>query len=69
MCNPSGDALTFPVSVVPLTGASIVPDESFSLRLGDVVTIDIRGLDTLTSRLSASTGISTRSNHLDQESP
>jgi len=35
--------------VVPLTGASIVPDESFSLRLGDVVTIDIRCLDTLTS--------------------
>jgi hypothetical protein len=55
--------------VVPLTGASIVPDESFSLRLGDVVTIDIPGLDTLTSRLSASTGISTRSHHLDQESP
>jgi fumarylacetoacetate (FAA) hydrolase family protein len=44
-----------------------VPDESFSLRLGDVVTIDIPGIGTLTTRSSASAGISTRSNHLDQE--
>jgi hypothetical protein len=46
-----------------------VPDESFSLRLGDVVTIDIPGIGTLTTRSSASAGISTRSNHLDQEQP
>ena len=31
VCDPSGDALTFPVGAVLLTGTSIVPDESFSL--------------------------------------
>jgi 2-dehydro-3-deoxy-D-arabinonate dehydratase len=40
-------ALAFPVGVVLLTGTGIVPDESFSLRAGDVVTIDIPGIGTL----------------------
>jgi Aldo/keto reductase family len=66
VCDPSGDALTFPVGAVLLTGTSIMLDESFSLRPGDVVTIDIPGIGTLTMS-SASAGISTRSNHLDQE--
>jgi 2-dehydro-3-deoxy-D-arabinonate dehydratase len=42
-------ALTFPVGVVLLTGTDIVPDESFTLRAGDVVTIDIPGIGTLTN--------------------
>jgi 2-dehydro-3-deoxy-D-arabinonate dehydratase len=42
-------ALTFPVGVVLLTGTGIVPDESFTLRAGDVVTIDIPGIGTLTN--------------------
>ena len=42
-------ALAFPVGVVLLTGTGIVPDESFSLRAGDVVTIDIPGIGTLTN--------------------
>ena len=42
-------ALTFPVGAVLLTGTGIVPDESFSLRPGDVVTIDIPGIGTLTN--------------------
>jgi hypothetical protein len=67
VCDPSGDALTFPVGAVLLTGRSIVPDESFSLRRGVVVTIDIPCIGTLTTRSSASAGIPTRSNHLDQE--
>ena len=41
--------LTFPVGVVLLTGTGIVPDESFTLRAGDVVTIDIPGIGTLTN--------------------
>jgi 2-dehydro-3-deoxy-D-arabinonate dehydratase len=40
-------ALTFPDGVVLLTGTGIVPDESFNLRPGDVVTIDVPGLGTL----------------------
>lgn len=42
-------ALTFPVGAVLLTGTGIVPDESFSLRPGDVVTIDIPRIGTLTN--------------------
>jgi 2-dehydro-3-deoxy-D-arabinonate dehydratase len=42
-------ALTFPVGAVLLTGTGIVPDESFSLHPGDVVTIDIPGIGTLTN--------------------
>jgi 2-dehydro-3-deoxy-D-arabinonate dehydratase len=42
-------ALTFPVGAVLLTGTGIVPDESFSLQPGDVVTIDIPGIGTLTN--------------------
>ena len=42
-------ALHFPVGAVLLTGTGIVPDESFSLRADDVVTIDISGIGTLTN--------------------
>lgn len=42
-------ALTFRVGAVLLTGTGIVPDESFTLRAGDVVTIDIPGVGTLTN--------------------
>jgi 2-dehydro-3-deoxy-D-arabinonate dehydratase len=42
-------ALTFPIGVVLLTGTGIVPGESFTLRAGDVVTIDIPGVGTLTN--------------------
>jgi 2-dehydro-3-deoxy-D-arabinonate dehydratase len=42
-------ALTFPVGVVLLTGTGVVPDESFDLRPGDVVTIDISGIGILTN--------------------
>jgi 2-dehydro-3-deoxy-D-arabinonate dehydratase len=42
-------ALTFPVGAVLLTGTGIVPDESFTLRAGDVVIIDIPGIGTLTN--------------------
>jgi hypothetical protein len=61
VCDPSGDALTFPVGAVLLTGPGIVPDESFSLRPGDVVTIDIPSIGTLTNPV-VSAGTSTRSN-------
>jgi 2-dehydro-3-deoxy-D-arabinonate dehydratase len=40
-------ALTFADGVVLLTGTGIVPEESFNLRPGDVVTIDVPGLGTL----------------------
>jgi 2-dehydro-3-deoxy-D-arabinonate dehydratase len=40
-------ALTFPVGVVLLTGTGIVPDQTFTLRAGDVVTIEIPGIGTL----------------------
>jgi 2-dehydro-3-deoxy-D-arabinonate dehydratase len=42
-------ALTFPVGVVLLTGTGIVPEDSFSLSPGDLVTIDIAGIGTLTN--------------------
>jgi 2-dehydro-3-deoxy-D-arabinonate dehydratase len=42
-------ALHFPVGAVLLTGTGIVPDESFSLRAGDLVTVDIDGIGTLTN--------------------
>jgi 2-dehydro-3-deoxy-D-arabinonate dehydratase len=42
-------ATSFPVGVILLTGTGIVPNESFSLRAGDVVTIDIPGIGTLTN--------------------
>ena len=42
-------ALTFPVGAILLTGTGIVPDESFTLRAGDVVTVDIPGIGTLTN--------------------
>jgi 2-dehydro-3-deoxy-D-arabinonate dehydratase len=42
-------ALTFPVGAVLLTGTGIVPSESFTLRAGDVVTIDVPGIGTLTN--------------------
>ena len=42
-------ALTFRVGVILLTGTGIVPDQSFTLRAGDVVTVDIPGIGTLTN--------------------
>ena len=42
-------ALDFPVGAILLTGTGIVPDESFSLQAGDVVTVDIAGIGTLTN--------------------
>lgn len=42
-------ALTFPVGAILLTGTGIVPDESFSLRAGDLVSVDIPGIGTLTN--------------------
>ncbi|MFC0527446.1 fumarylacetoacetate hydrolase family protein [Phytohabitans kaempferiae] len=40
-------ALDFPAGVVLLTGTGVVPDRSFTLRDGDVVTIDVAGVGTL----------------------
>jgi 2-dehydro-3-deoxy-D-arabinonate dehydratase len=56
-------ALTFPVGVVLLTGTGIVPNESFSLRAGDVVTIDIPGIGRLTN------SVVLVGRDLDQEQP
>ena len=42
-------ALDFPVGVVLLTGAGIVPGTDFSLAAGDLVTITIDGIGTLTN--------------------
>jgi 2-dehydro-3-deoxy-D-arabinonate dehydratase len=42
-------AMTFPDGVVLLTGTGIVPDESFTLRADDVVTVAIDGLGALTN--------------------
>jgi 2-dehydro-3-deoxy-D-arabinonate dehydratase len=56
-------ALTFPVGAVLLTGTGIVPDESFSLRAGDVVTIDVPGIGTLTNPVVLV------GRNLDQEQP
>jgi 2-dehydro-3-deoxy-D-arabinonate dehydratase len=40
-------ALDFPVGAVLLTGTGIVPDDSFDLQAGDVVTVDIGGIGAL----------------------
>jgi len=42
-------ATSFPEGVVLLTGTGIVPDESFTLQAGDVVTVAIDGLGALTN--------------------
>jgi 2-dehydro-3-deoxy-D-arabinonate dehydratase len=42
-------ALDFPVGAVLLTGTGIVPDNSFTLQAGDVVTVDIAGIGALTN--------------------
>ena len=42
-------ALDFPVGAILLTGTGIVPDESFSLQAGDLVTVDIEGIGALTN--------------------
>jgi 2-dehydro-3-deoxy-D-arabinonate dehydratase len=42
-----GRALTFPEGVVLLTGTGIVPDNSFTLRVGDLVQISIEQLGVL----------------------
>ncbi len=46
-------ALDFPVGAVLLTGTGIVPDESFTLTPGDVVSIEIPGLGLLTNPVVA----------------
>ena len=56
-------ALTFRVGVILLTGTGIVPDQSFTLRAGDVVTVDIPGIGTLTNPVILVGG------DLDQEKP
>jgi 2-dehydro-3-deoxy-D-arabinonate dehydratase len=38
---------TFPTGAVLLTGAGIVPDDSFTLQAGDAVRITISGIGTL----------------------
>ncbi|GAA4172561.1 fumarylacetoacetate hydrolase family protein [Phytohabitans flavus] len=40
-------ALDFPAGVVLLTGTGVVPERDFTLRAGDVVTIDVAGVGTL----------------------
>ena len=42
-------ATSFPDGVVLLTGTGIVPDETFTLRADDVVTVAIDGLGALTN--------------------
>ena len=42
-------ALDFPVGAVLLTGTGIVPDDSFSLQAGDLVTVDIAGIGALSN--------------------
>ncbi len=37
----------FPVGVVLLTGTSIVPPAEFTLRAGDVVTVEVPGIGVL----------------------
>lgn len=46
-----GRALTFPAGVILLTGTGIVPDDSFTLRPGDVVAIGIDGIGRLTNHV------------------
>ncbi len=41
--------LDFPSGVVLLTGTGLVPDSSFTLAEGDVVTVDVAGVGTLTN--------------------
>ena len=51
-CGKQPLRLGFYWAVTPaflMTGTGIVPDESFTLRAGDVVTIDIPGIGTLTN--------------------
>jgi 2-dehydro-3-deoxy-D-arabinonate dehydratase len=40
---------SFPDGVILLTGTGIVPPNEFSLQAGDVVSIDITGIGTLTN--------------------
>ncbi len=42
-------ALEFPAGAVLLTGTGIVPDASFTLRDGDVVTVEVDGIGRLTN--------------------
>jgi 2-dehydro-3-deoxy-D-arabinonate dehydratase len=46
-------ALDFPVGAVLLTGTGVVPDESFTLSAGDVVSIEVPGLGILTNPVVA----------------
>lgn len=56
-------ALSLPVSAILLTGTGIVPEESFTLQAGDVVSIDIPGIGTLTNPVVVV------GRNLDQEQP
>lgn len=42
-------ALDFPVGAILLTGTGIVPDGSFSLQAGDLVTVNISGIGSLSN--------------------
>ena len=44
-----GRALTFPVGAILLTGTPIVPPAEFTLLDGDLVSIGIEGIGTLTN--------------------
>lgn len=46
-----GRSQRFPHGVVLLTGTGVVPDESFTLRAGDHVTISISGIGTLANEV------------------
>ena len=47
---------TFPVGCLLMTGAGVVPDDGFTLRDGDVVSITIEGVGTLRNRVVQATG-------------
>jgi 2-dehydro-3-deoxy-D-arabinonate dehydratase len=47
---------TFPVGCFLMTGAGVVPDDGFTLRDGDVVSITIEGVGTLRNRVVQATG-------------
>ncbi|GAA2100329.1 fumarylacetoacetate hydrolase family protein [Microlunatus panaciterrae] len=42
-------AMPFPDGVVLLTGTGLVPDSSFTVRAGDLITVQIDGVDSLTN--------------------
>jgi len=44
-----GRALSFPVGAIVLTGTGVVPEPAFTLRVGDVVRIEVDGIGTLSN--------------------